>query len=157
MASPRTLRSSTERPGPRYELADDLIAIHGAGRTEGAVLTLSGGRISVEPVDAVSAEGLADAALGPVYRRTPGGLLAVPTGRVVVRFAEGDRADRHTEELAEAGYDLEEVLAYAPHAGWVRPSGGGIPDALRKLDRLEKVIGVENVEPQMLGEVVPRR
>jgi hypothetical protein len=70
-----------------------------------------------------------------------------PTGRVLVRFAAGDRIEAHREELRAAGYELDAPLGFAPQAGYVRP-------ATREagLDRLRAISGVEHVEPEVLIE-----
>jgi hypothetical protein len=135
------------------ELSDDLVARHDSDASDAAVASFPGERIAVEPVTAAAARREPErSSLGPVYRRTGGG-LAVPTGRAFVRFAEGEEAAGHRDELAAAGYELEEVPAYAPHAAWVRPAGGGVVEGLRNLDRLEGLGGVEAVEPELLSEV----
>ena len=72
-----------------------------------------------------------------------------PTGRVLVRFAAGDRVEAHREELAAAGYELDAALGFAPQAGYVRPAAGG---AAAGLDRLRAIPGVEHVEPEVLME-----
>jgi hypothetical protein len=94
--------------------------------------------------------------VGPVYS-TRGGPLAVPTGLLFVRFAEGTAAASQRESLERAGFDLVEVPSFAPHAAWIRPSAGGIGAALRRLADVEAIPGVENVEPQMLTARVPRQ
>ena len=143
--APRQLPLSTERPELRYEIADDLIATH--GELERPLAQTVGPAVEAE--DAATGQ----TTLGPVYRRVPGGGLVVPTGRVLVRFAEGEPVERHRDELAGAGYDIEEVLSYAPHAAWLRARSGDIADTLAGLDRLAAQPGIENVEPQMVGEV----
>lgn len=137
--------------GVRYELTRELIATHGEVGPGPPTLTLEGGAISVHPIEAVAAAALAPDAVGPVYRRSPGGGIAVPTGRVLVRFADGDWPERHREGIAEAGYEIEQVLAYAPQAGWVRARSGRITDSLARLRGLEALPGVENVEVQMVS------
>jgi hypothetical protein len=69
-----------------------------------------------------------------------------PTGRVLVRFAAGDRIEEHREELGAAGYELDAALGFAPHAGYVRPAGRDAPG----VDRLRAIPGVEHVEPEVL-------
>ena len=146
--APRRLPASTERPELRYEIADDLIATHGRlGRPLEQL---------VRPVAEAGGAAIAPTTLGPVYRRMPGGSLVVPTGRVLVRFAEGEPVERHRDELAGAGYEIDEVLSYAPHAAWLRARSGDIADTLAGLDRLAAQPGIENVEPQMVGEVSRR-
>jgi hypothetical protein len=137
-AAPDELRHSTEQPDVTYTLADDVVA---TGVDSLAI--------------APAAEAPADGSFGPVYRKAGGG-LAVPTGRALVRFADGDRADRHREEIAAAGFDLEQPLSYAPQAAWVRASSGEITDTLSGLSQLEQLPAVENVEPQLLSEAVRR-
>ena len=51
---------------------------------------------------------------------------------------------------------IEEVLAYAPEAAWLRPATGGIGAALRGIPALELLPGVEHVEPQMLMQSAQR-
>jgi hypothetical protein len=153
--APDELRAGPYERGPSYALARDLFATHGAAPRAPTTVAL-GGSISVHPVERTATDGLEGVAVGPVYRRVPGGGVAVPTGRALVRFGEGDSADRHRQELAEAGYDVEEALAYAPQAAWVRAKSGRITDTLTDLARLEIVPGVEHVEPQMVSERVPR-
>jgi hypothetical protein len=136
---PEVVRHSSQRSDLRYELAEDLVA------------TFEAGGVAVRPLDAGDIDDAS--AVVPVYRRGDGGGVVVPTGRVLVRFPDGDAADAHRDELAAAGYYLEEVLGYAPQAGWVRATSGRIADTLGHLDRLEGVPGIENVEVQMVGEV----
>ena len=142
--------------GVRYELSHDLIATHGDGGAGPPLVSLDGGAISVRPVETDAGPGPEQAAVGPVYRRVPGGGIAVPTGRVLVRFAEGDSPEHHREGIVEAGYEIDQVLAYAPHAAWVRARSGRIPDALARLPSLEALPGVEHVEPQMVSPASPR-
>jgi hypothetical protein len=144
---PLRLQLSADPGEVTYELADDLIAAHGADPGPTAVLTLDD--ISVEPLPTRSRE-LEDRVVGPVYRHTADGQLAVPTGRVFVRFAPGDSAARHEEDIAAAGYQVQEVPSYAPHAAWLSAASGTVVDALRGLDRVRRLPGVEHAEPQLL-------
>ncbi len=156
-SAPRTLPASSERGRCTYELAEDLVAIHHGGAPGPTAATVEGGAISVEPAESRAAESVEDAVLGPVYRRVPGGGVVVPTGRALVRFSEGVVADHQRDELARAGYLVEEILRYAPHAAWVRASSGEIADALRGLSRLQGLARVQNVEPQVISEAARRR
>ncbi len=142
-SAPGELRHSTERPDVAYTLADDIVAAHDGDGNERD--------ISIAAVDDAPAGG----AVGPVYRKAGGG-LAVPTGRALVRFADTDRAEHHRDAIAAAGFDLEQPLSYAPQAAWVRASSGEITDTLSGLSQLERLAGVENVEPQLLSEAVRR-
>jgi hypothetical protein len=146
---------STGQSGVTYELADDLIALHYAAKGDGT-LSAEGMEISVEPAESVRRESPKDAAVGPVYRQAPGGEAVVPTGRALVRFAEGDSAERHRSGLAAAGFELEEVLAYAPHAAWVRARSGSISDTLQGLGRLARLPEVQHVEPQLIAKAARR-
>jgi hypothetical protein len=147
---PKVLPHSRQRPELQYELADDLIATPATGHHSGALPPVPGGMA----VRAVEEGGVPEATpIMPVYRRGAAGGVVVPTGRVLVRFSEGDSAEAHRDELAAAGYDLDEVLSYAPQAGWARAASGSIADTLGHLDRLERIHGIENVEVQMVGEV----
>jgi hypothetical protein len=153
---PHQLRIGPDGAQASYELADDVVARHGVAPGPAAVMGLEGERISVEPLAAVEPRQLEQGAIGPVYRQAGGGGLAVPSGRVFVRFAEGDPAAGHEQELAEAGYRLEEVPSYAPHAAWLRPAGGKVADALSRLGRVERLRTVEHVEPQLLRSAARR-
>ena len=154
---PRELPHSRQRPELRYRLADDLVAVAVAGAepAPGAGRAVEGG-MTVRPVAALGATADGAVAVGPVYRRGDGGGVAVPTGQALVRFPDGDTAEAHREELAAAGYEIAQVLGYAPQAAWVRATSGSIADALSNLDRLDAVPGIENVEVQMLSEASRR-
>lgn len=139
-AAPREVTVTTSATQMRFALADDLVADH---RPDNQAPT-------VHPVEH---EGTADASgMGPVYRRVPGGDIIVPTGRVLVRFGEHDSAENHRPEIEGAGYLLDQVPSYAPHAAWLRAPNGSITDALRNLEQLSRLTGVVSVEPQMIGE-----
>lgn len=136
-----------------YSLDEGLIAVQG-GSPGPAIATFEGGDLVVAPI--ASASGLDEAErIGPVYREQGGG-LAVPTGRVLVRFPPEDAPQAHSDALADAGFELDEVLSYAPHAAWVRPLGGDSVAALSGVEKLRSVPGVEHVEPQVLTEAAPR-
>ena len=155
-SAPASLRRSSAQRDPEYTLADDLIATHGAEPGDGAALTHEGGSIAIEPA-AAGAHDVRDAAvLGPVYRAAHGGAVAVPTGRALVRFGDDDEAEHHRDELAAAGFDLEQPLSYAPQAAWVRASSGLITDTLCGLVSLERLPGVQHVEPQLITAAARR-
>lgn len=88
--------------------------------------------------------------LTPVYRIGQRGPLAVPTGRVFVRFEEHTSLSSRREEIQDAGFVIQQSLSYAPHAGWVTPQSGQIADALERFPNLSQLTGVQAVEPQML-------
>lgn len=138
-AAPNELRHSTQQPDVAYTLADDVVS------------TANADDVSIAPIG----DELGGQAIGPVYRKASGE-IAVPTGRALVRFADADRAEHHRDEIAAAGFDLEQPLSYAPQAAWVRASSGEITDTLSGLAQLEELPGVENVEPQLITEAARR-
>lgn len=147
---PHELIHSTEHPEIVYELVNDLVAVH--GRTvRDAVLTFPSEEVIVCPPQTAARARVGEGALGPVYRRGPQGPLVVPTGRVLVRFAEDDTAERHRARLASAGFTIDEQLGYAPQAAWLRHASG-IGAALSHFRDLNNLPGVGNVEPQLLRE-----
>ena len=91
--------------------------------------------------------------IGPVYADVEGGPPVVPTGRALVRFADGERAAERASDLEAAGFEVDEVLSYAPQAAWVRPSSGQVADAVDRLSDLAAIEGVVHVEPQLLREM----
>lgn len=144
-AAPRSVPVSSSQPDLRYQLADDLVAVQ-----DGA-----GDLVSVRRVEPEQA-GRDATGLAPVYRRVPGGDLVVPTGRLHVRFDEGDLVENHREDLRGVGYEVDSVPPYAPHAAWVRAVTGSLTEALRDMGRLGGLPAVRHVEPQMLGKRATR-
>jgi len=65
-------------------------------------------------------------------------------------------AETRRKELARAGYEVVQLLVYAPQAAWVRARSGGIAEALTSIPALEALAEVENVEPQMLMKSTQR-
>ncbi|OYD88550.1 hypothetical protein CDG77_23105 [Nostoc sp. 'Peltigera membranacea cyanobiont' 213] len=90
--------------------------------------------------------------LTPIYTVQPNGSLAVPTGLVFIRFAEGVDAESQRELINRAGYEITQSLNYAPHTAWLRARSGNIADAIAGIPQLEAIPKVENIEPQMLME-----
>jgi len=90
------------------------------------------------------------AAISAVYALEPGGSIAVPTGQVFLRLVDGVRIETHQTQIQQAGYQVSQILVYAPNAAWLRPQSGEIADALRLLPRLEAIDLVQAVEPQMV-------
>jgi hypothetical protein len=128
-------------------------AVHGglaAPAAPAPALHLDDGGIRVYPGEPPPGE---TGERGPVYE-LDGGAVAVPTGRVFVRFAEGIDLRSRAAEVERAGFAIESVPTFAPHAAWLRPVRPGVARALLGLERLACVQGVERLEPQMLS---PRR
>lgn len=93
----------------------------------------------------------------PVYRMQPSGQEAVPTGRIFVRFAEGDAASSHVDELKRTGFVIDEAPKWAPHTAWLRSKSGDIAVALRGIESVRKVPGVIAAEPQLLSARAQKR
>lgn len=153
---PREVRSGTRRSSPVHARLPDHYALYRAqsdrAASPDALLSMVDEDEVIEVFRGEPDEHKADrsARVGPVYALQPGGSLTVPTGRVFVRLKEGVSLDERLEEIAEAGYELERRIEFAPHTGWLRPRSGEIADALTGIPRLERIAGFENVEPQML-------
>lgn len=90
------------------------------------------------------------AIISPVYTLQPSGSLAVPTGRVFVRFAENVSVESRQAAIQTVGYEIVEYLPYASHAAWLKARSGNIADALDNISQLMTLPDMENVEPQML-------
>ena len=159
---PETLAQSTLNPAIVYRRSDDLIAVRGPrGRSghEGLVLTVTGDDGESIAVyrggPAERAAWAADAvAIAPVY--TLATRIAVPSGRVFVRFRDGVPATAKREDLRRAGYRITATLGYAPNAAWLEADDGRLASALANVHRLEAVSDVVNAEPQLLAPRVPR-
>jgi hypothetical protein len=156
---PARVRHSTEHPELDYELLAGYFALHDPGPGAGvmAETTLNEGRIAIlkgAPSDSPLAA--AAEAVTPVYHLAPDGDVAVPTGLVLVRFAEHVRAGERAVQFAELGYRIARTLDYAPHALWLTAVDGDIAAALEGIQQLEALEDVVNVEPQMASPAVPR-
>lgn len=144
----------------RYVRLDDHFALHGGApsalcpelrlRLGDRALTVCRGR---PPQRGALPAGVG---VGPVYALEPAGSLAVPTGRLLVRFGAGVEARSRRRSLEAAGYSVHRLLSYAPHAVWVQARSRDVASALGGIARLERLPDVVNVEPQMLMEGVSR-
>jgi hypothetical protein len=114
-----------------------------------AILQLNDGAIAVFPGEPNQLE---QNKLSPIYTMQPNDSLAVPTGLVFIRFAEGVDVESQREEINRAGYEVAQILSYAPHSAWLRAQSGNIADAIARIPQLEAIPKVENIEPQMLME-----
>ena len=94
--------------------------------------------------------------LAPVYQVDGQGPPSIPTGNILVRLAPGRYITEIRNELEKINYTLNTVLSYAPHAGWVQARSGKLEDALRGLQNLANLSGVEHAEPQMLSQLVKK-
>lgn len=115
----------------------------------GAVAVMEAEAIAIFP-DTVARNTLPiDGEISPVYRLQSGS-IAIPTGRVFVRFAETIAVDSRYDAIQAAGYEIVDRPAYAPQAAWVQARSGNIADSLKQIAQLATIPGIENVEPQML-------
>ncbi len=116
----------------------------------GAILQLNDGKIAVFPGEPNQSE---QETLTPIYTLQPNGSLAVPTGLVFIRFAEGVDVESQREVINRAGYEVvAQKVDYAPHTAWLRAQSGNIVEAIARIPQLEAIPKVENIEPQMLME-----
>lgn len=76
--------------------------------------------------------------------------MAVPTGRLLVRFAEGIKATDRAAALRKLGFTIDKTLSYAPTAAWVAPLSGNSTVALESIAALQKLPDVAHVEPQLV-------
>jgi hypothetical protein len=125
--------------------------------TDDAIARIPDGKrtLAVYKGDAPAARAAAEVL--PVYSAGPDGPIAVPTGRVFVRFAEGVRADERRDALTALGFEIERTMSYAKNAAWVSSADGGVAHALERLPQLESLPDVMHVEPQLLMERALKR
>jgi hypothetical protein len=142
---PKRLRASTQKPDVVYVRDDEHYAVHGQpAKGRGVVMAEGESGIAVFEGQPKSLSKNMTA----VYRNDAA--LAVPTGRVFVRFAEGVEAGDRLKTIEQAGYCIEQQLSYAPNAAWLSNPDGDIACALSHIEQLEQLPDVENVEPQLL-------
>ncbi|MEH2447826.1 MAG: hypothetical protein V7K18_19215 [Nostoc sp.] len=156
---PEQIRVGSGRTAVFYTRKPGYYAIHYNQPntvTSGAVLQLNDGAMSttgyayaVFPGEPNQSE---QGTLSPIYTLQPNGSLAVPTGLVFIRFAEGVDVESQREVINRVGYEIAQSLDYAPHAAWLRAQSGKIADAIAGIPQLEAIPKVENIEPQMLME-----
>ncbi len=140
----------------RYTLARDaaVVPLDAVAAPGDALLVVEDEGVAVVEV---SGHGRPPAALErPVYRSEPAGKLALPTGRVFLRCDEGDTAALHGDRFAGAGFVIDAVPGWAPHAAWLRAASGEPADALAGLEALRRLPGVAHVEPELLSARAPR-
>lgn len=142
---------SSEGQAMRYHLAPEFYARHSStplSPDDRLVQRLDEAFVVFQGPAPSSA--MADGSIAAVYRAQPSGMLAVPTGRLWIRFAEGIDVEKKREAMAKAGFNVDEAPPWAKHAAWLRASSGKIADALVATQHLKALDGVEHVEPQML-------
>lgn len=156
---PRQLAASSKPEAAIYTSVPDRFAVHrhqGGEKPPGAEYVFDDGKIAIFKGDTPPSAAAGDGNVSAVYTLAQGGSLAVPSGLVFIRLADGLDVNENTEAFADAGYEVAERLAYAPNAAWLQARSGDIADALNGLEELRKLSNVESVEPQMLMESVLR-
>jgi hypothetical protein len=131
---------------PALARREDRCAVLGPPHGARALLTVDDGNVTVferAPPDVPSPR------LVAVYADASGA-IAVPTGRVFVRFLEAVRADGERARLRDAGFDVVEIPAYAPHCAWVEAADHDPATALVRISALRALAGVAHVEPQLV-------
>lgn len=151
---PERVSAGAGRAGAWYVRAPGRYAVRqGEGEQEASGAEMTFAREGIAVFSGEPGAARADAATPtPVYRLQPDGPLAVPTGKIFLRFKEGVEAASRREEIERAGYEIIETPPYAPSGAWVRAVGGDVARSLSNIKALEKLADVENVEPQMLVE-----
>lgn len=155
---PREFSVKTSPQPTQYTLAEGYYAVSGADANvhqAGLVVEFhleEGGLTVCRKRHGETMPASATRKIGPVYRLGEHGPLAVPTGKVFVRFAEQISLADHRGEIERAGFEISQILSYAPHAGWVEPGSRKIAEAVGRFQELGQIPGVEAVEPQMLME-----
>lgn len=84
----------------------------------------------------------------PKYR-AESGQVAVPTGRLFVRFAEGVDAAAQEHALEKLGMRVDNAVEWAPHTLWCAASDGTVASALEALTDVQGLPRVERVEPEL--------
>lgn len=153
---PRRIEVPETLGGGVYTLRTDCYGLRGRARAlerEHILSELEGGTTAVlrgEPGEDERSEAR------PVYE-LPGGAPGVPTGLLFARFREGTDAAAQAPALHRVGYEIVEIPRWAPHAAWIRAAGGDVSRSLANVAALERVEGLERVEPQMLTRAARRR
>lgn len=159
---PNQVRAGTQRAGVRFVRKPGYYAEHGRQHdtpARGAEMVLDDGGIAVFQGEPATDEKRTSppVTLSPIYELQPGGSPAVPTGLIFIRLREGVDVASRTQEIEQTGYEIAQKVPHASNAAWLRATSASIADALAGIPRLEGLPDIENVEPQMLMESVPKR
>jgi hypothetical protein len=151
---PEAVQVSTEHASLRYIKIPALFAVHGnlPAQLKSAVeATIEEGAITICRREQVTlGVPLSSLKISPVYALDPHGPLAVPTGRIFIRFIPGVKAEDRRPDLEERGYTITHIPSYAAHTAWALASNGDIATALFNIEKLKDLRDVANVEPQLL-------
>jgi hypothetical protein len=157
---PKKIKASMQHAENCYVLQKGLYAVHGTMPLPCKAATM----VTIEEGKLVICKGNPDElppsvdrnTITPVYALESSGPLVVPTGLILVRFAQNITAVSQKEALQRIGYIIDQELAYASHALWVKSANGDVAFALNNVPLLEAQPHVANVEPQMLMQSVRR-
>jgi hypothetical protein len=148
------MQVSTEHASLRYIKIPALFAVHGnlPAQLKSAVeATIEEGAITICRREQFTlGVPLSSLKVSPVYALDPHGPLAVPTGRIFIRFIPGVKAEDRRPDLAEHGYTITHIPSYAPHTAWAQATNDDIATALLNIEKLKDLRDVANVEPQLL-------
>jgi len=157
---PEKFKASTQHAEIYYVLQEGMYAVHGEISPvvkEAILVSLEEGKIVICKGNPDELPPSVDRnTLTPVYALEPNGPLAVPTGLILIRYADSVIAVSRKKTLQRIGYIIDQELAYAPQALWLKSADGDTAFALNNVFLLEAQEDVENVEPQMLMESVRR-
>ena len=158
---PEKFKASTQHAGSYYVLQEGLYAIHGDVpiSCKGAIV------VTVEENKTVICKGNPDDlppstnqdTLRPVYALATNGPFAVPTGLILIRYADNVSAVSRKNVIQRIGYIIDQELPYAPQALWLKSANNDTAFALNNVSQLEAQTDVANVEPQMLMASTRRR
>ena len=125
---PKKFKASTQHAESYYVLQKDLYAVHGevpavckaaiiASIEDGKIVVCKGNPNELPPsVD--------HSTLTPVYTLGGNGLLAVPTGLILIRYTDNIVAISRKQAIQSIGYIIDQPLAYAPQAAWLKAANG---------------------------------
>jgi hypothetical protein len=82
--------------------------------------------------------------------------MVIPTGRLLVRFADTVSAESRASDLNRAGFRIAQALSYAPNAAWIEATDDGVRAALNNIEQVERLPDVQNVEPQLIAPRVSK-
>jgi hypothetical protein len=157
---PKKIKASTQHAETYYVMQKGLYAVQGEVPPPCKAATM----VTIEEGKIVICKGNPDElppsvdrnTITPVYALEPSSPLAVPTGLVLIRFADNIIAVDQKQAFQRIGYIIDQELAYVPYALWLKSADGSIAFALNNVSLLEAQPHVENVEPQLLMESVHR-
>ena len=151
---PKKFKASTQHAESHYILQEGLFAIHGEVplACKGAIVA------TIEEGKTIICKGNPDElpasinrnVFTPVYALETNGPLAVPTGLILIRYADNVIAASQKNAIQRIGYIIDQELPYAPQALWLKSANNDTAFAINNVSRLEALTDVANVEVQVL-------